>query len=75
MIIKLPNGDHVTTKFSGTIVFSTWLSITGVLYVPIFNVNLISVSLLCQDAKCLVMFTNTTCTFQDQKSLKMIGSA
>ncbi|KAK2375797.1 putative mitochondrial protein [Trifolium repens] len=75
MIIKLPNGDHVTTKISGTIVFSPWLSITGVLYVPTFNVNLISVSLLCQDAQCLVKFTNTTCTFQDQKSLKMIGSA
>jgi hypothetical protein len=57
MIIKLPNGDHVTTKYSGTIVFSPLFSITGVLYVPSFNVNLISVSLLCQDAHCLVKFT------------------
>jgi hypothetical protein len=74
MIIKLPNGDHVTANHSGTIVFSPLFSITNVLYVPSFNVNLIYVSLLCHDAHCLVKFTDTTCIFQEQKSLKMIGS-
>ena len=42
MIIKLPNGNHVTTKYAGTVVFSSSFSITNVLYVPTFTVNLIS---------------------------------
>jgi hypothetical protein len=75
MVIKLPNGDHVTTKYAGTIIFSPLFRLTGVLFVPNFNINLISVSLLCHNALCSVVFTNTTCLIQEQKSLKMIGLA
>jgi hypothetical protein len=75
MVIKLPNGDHVTTKYAGTIIFSPLFRLTDVLFVPNFNINLISVSLLCHNALCSVVFTDTTCLIQEQKSLKMIGLA
>jgi hypothetical protein len=75
MIIKLPNGNHVTTKYAGTIVISPIFSLKEVLYVPDFNINLISVSNLCHNAHCLVKFTDTSCIIQEQKSLRMIGSA
>jgi hypothetical protein len=75
MIVKLPNGNHVVTKYAGTVKFSSLFSISGVLYVPSFNVNLISVSLLCDVAQCIVRFTDTYGYVQEQKSLKMIGLA
>jgi hypothetical protein len=75
MIIKLPNGEHVTTKYAGTIIFSPLFRLIGVLFVPNFNINLISVSLLCHNALCSVHFTDTTCLIQEQKSMKTIGSA
>ncbi|PNY15324.1 pectin acetylesterase [Trifolium pratense] len=37
MTIKLPNGNHVTTKITGTIVFSTTFKIENALFVPEFN--------------------------------------
>lgn len=73
MIIKLPNGNHVTTKYAGTVVFSSSFSITNVLYVPTFTVNLISVSQLCHHTPYTLNFTDTICSIQEQKSLKMIG--
>jgi hypothetical protein len=75
MVIKLPNGNHVTIKFAGTIIFPPLFRLTGVLFVPNFNINLIFVSLLCHNALCSVHFTDTTCLIQEQKSLKMIGLA
>jgi hypothetical protein len=65
MIIKLPNGNHVTTKFVGTIVFYPDFSLNGVLVVPNFNINLFFVSSLCHNAHCLVKFTNTSCIIQE----------
>jgi hypothetical protein len=75
MVIKLPNGNHVTTKFAGTIIFSPLFRLTGVLFVPNFNINLIFVSLLCHNALCSVHFIDTTCLIQEHKSMKMIGLA
>jgi hypothetical protein len=75
MVIKLPNGDHVTTKYAGTLIFSSLFRLTSVLFLPNFNINLIYVSLLCHNALCYVHFTDTNCLIQEQKSLKMIGLA
>ena len=44
VLIKLPNGTHITTNMSGTIAFS--IDLTNVLYIPTFSFNLISVSKL-----------------------------
>jgi Zn-finger protein len=74
MVIKLPNGNHVTTKCAGTINFSPEFSITNVLYVPSFSVNLISVYQLCHNAQYSLEFTDTGCFIHEQKSLRMIGS-
>lgn len=75
MTIKLPNGHQIITKYAGTINFSTDLTIKNVLYVPNFHINLISVTNLCFDSNCLVSFTNKKCLIQEQKALRMIGSA
>lgn len=75
MTIKLPNDHQIITKYAGTINFSTDLTIKNVLYVPNFHINLISITNLCSDSNCLVSFTDQKCLIQEQKALRMIGSA
>jgi hypothetical protein len=73
--IKLPNGNFAIAKYSGTVSFSPQFTITNVLYVPEFSVNLLAVSKLCQSTHCSVQFLDSQCLIQDPKSLRMIGSA
>jgi hypothetical protein len=73
--IKLPNGNFAIAKYSGTVSFSPQFTITNVLYVPDFSINLIAVSKLCQTLNCSIKFLDSQCSIQDQKSLRMIGSA
>jgi hypothetical protein len=75
MTIKLPNDHQIITKYAGTINFSTDLTIKNVLYVTNFHINLISITNLCSDSNCLVSFTDQKCLIQEQKALRMIGSA
>ncbi|KAK2387257.1 putative mitochondrial protein [Trifolium repens] len=71
--VKLPNGNSVLVHHAGNVTFSPTLSITNVLYSPIFTLNLISISKLCQSLACSIMFTENVCTLQDVKSKRMIG--
>ncbi|KAK2361432.1 putative mitochondrial protein [Trifolium repens] len=73
--IKLPNGNFAVAKYSGTVSFSPQFNIINVLYVPEFSVNLLAVSKLCHSLHCLIQFHDSQCLIQDQKSLRMIGSA
>jgi hypothetical protein len=73
--IKLPNGNFAIAKYSGTVSFSPDFTITNVLYVPQFSINLIAVSKLCHSLNHLVKFSGSKCIIQDQKHLRMIGSA
>ncbi|PNX73342.1 peptide transporter PTR2, partial [Trifolium pratense] len=73
MHIKLPNGSSVIVQHAGNVTLSPTLSLTHVLYSPVFNLNLISVSKLCQSLDCLILFNGDNCALQDVKSKKMIG--
>jgi hypothetical protein len=73
--IKLPNGNNAIAQYSGTVKFSSDFVISNVLYVPQFSINLIAVSKLCQLLNHLIQFSGSKCIIQDQKTLRMIGSA
>jgi hypothetical protein len=73
--IKLPNGNFAIAKYSGVVRFSPHFIVTNVLYVPEFSINLISISKVCHSLNYLIQFSNSKCVIQDQKTLKMIGSA
>jgi len=71
--VNLPNGSSVLVQYAGTVVFSPHFHITHVLYSPVFKVNLISVSKICQSLPYHVHFLLNTCVIQDVKTQKMIG--
>jgi hypothetical protein len=71
----LPNGNFAIAKYSGTVSFTSDFTITNVLYVPQFSINLIAVSKLCHSLNHLIQFSGSKCVIQDQKNLRMIGSA
>ena len=50
------NGGHVAIEIIGSIKLSKYLSLDGVLHVPKFRVNLISMSKLTRALKCIVIF-------------------
>ncbi|CAM8949458.1 unnamed protein product [Rhodiola kirilowii] len=66
--IILPNGETVCVQQSGTCHLSNGLVLYGVLLVPEFRVNLLSVSKLINDSQCKVVFADTTCIIQDLQS-------
>jgi hypothetical protein len=49
--VKLPNGSQVFAKHSGIVKFSNSFTLTDVLCIPNFSVNLVSVSQLCKVLK------------------------
>jgi hypothetical protein len=73
--VKLPNGNYAIAKYSGIINFSSCFTISEVLCIPNFSVNLLSVSQLCKIPKYVLQFTNSQCTIQDIATQKMIGLA
>jgi hypothetical protein len=73
--IKLPNGNHVTTDVSGTVSFSKEFYLNDVLFVPDFNVNLISVIKLTDSLDCALNFSKIDCHLQNQHTMRRIGIA
>ena len=60
--VGLPNGQHTTTTIKeGSVVLDGGLKLTNVLYVPKLNCNLISVSQMMNELKCVVQFTDKLC--------------
>ncbi|XP_074342198.1 uncharacterized protein LOC141679655 [Apium graveolens] len=59
--IKLPTGDNVIITHIGDIMLDNGLKLMGVLYVPKFNHNLLSVHKLAHDNGCHVMFNPNKC--------------
>ncbi|WVZ06453.1 hypothetical protein V8G54_019799, partial [Vigna mungo] len=72
--VKLPNGHHVTATHSGTVQFSSNLTLTYVLYIPSFSINLIFISRLVSTVPCQLIFTADTCLIQDVNTKMKIGS-
>jgi hypothetical protein len=46
--VNLPNGTSVLVQYAGTIRFSPQFYLDNVMFSPLFNLNLISISKLCQ---------------------------
>jgi hypothetical protein len=71
--VGLPNGQQTAVTKEGTIVLSDKLKLANVLYVPILQCNLISVSELIDESNCVVQFTNKFYAIQDRTSRMVIG--
>ncbi|CAN1753275.1 Retrovirus-related Pol polyprotein from transposon TNT 1-94 [Linum perenne] len=75
ILITLPTGHQVKATHIGDVTFSPTLKLTGVLYVPDFNFNLISVSKLAATQALCLTFTSDSCVIQDKQLRTTIGSA
>lgn len=71
--VHLPNGGKAEIKSVGSIKLSSDLVLDGVLHVPKFRVNLLSVSKLTQALRCNVIFYPDYCVVQDVVTKKKIG--
>lgn len=66
--IALPNGNCNMVQYVGNISFSSILYLNLVLFAPEFNLNLISISKLCQVLKCFVIFSLDHCVWQEMNT-------
>jgi len=73
--VKLPNGSSIPVTHTGTVAFSEHFVLHKVLCVPLFYLNLISMSKLAFDSFYITIFLRQVCFIQDLRSGKMIGRA
>ena len=81
----VPNSGHTKVRIAdgslspiagiGTVKINSTLALKSVLHVPNLSCNLLSVSKICKDCDCKVIFSQNHCEFQDQSSGKRIGNA
>ena len=72
--VGLPNSAHAIATKAGRVLLTDGLILEHVLFVPQLHCNLISVSQLIDDSKCLLQFTNSLCAIQDLRSRSLIGA-
>ena len=73
--VYLPNGQIVPIIFTGSVKFSPDITLHNALYVPSFNVNLVSASRLTKDNSIGLFFLQSKCILQDLSKWRMIGLA
>ena len=73
-LVGLPNGAHAIATKAGRVLLTDGLILEHVLFVPQLHCNLISVSQLIDDSKCLLQFTDSLCAIQDLRSGSLIGA-
>ncbi|KAL8128075.1 hypothetical protein AgCh_014866 [Apium graveolens] len=71
--ICLPNGTHTKVYLKGTLRLSSEIVLYDVLLVPYFYFNLISVSKLTSNLKCVFQFLSNLCVIQDCKQKRILG--
>lgn len=71
--IKLPNGSKVPITQVGDVKLSNGLILRDILVVPEFKYNLLSVSKMCKDDDCIVVFHDEICLIQDYATRKLRG--
>ncbi|CAN0825128.1 Retrovirus-related Pol polyprotein from transposon TNT 1-94 [Linum grandiflorum] len=71
--VKIPNGDFIPVKGVGNKKLNSTITLPGVLDVPKFKCNLISVSRLTKDLNCSITFLRDGCMIQDLHTKKLIG--
>lgn len=73
LAVRLPNGNSICANKAGTIRINADLVLTDVLYLPEFNLNLVSIPKLAHGSNYHIRFADKHCFIQDH-SQKMIGS-
>jgi hypothetical protein len=73
--VHLPNGQMAPIVFTRTVKFSPNIVLHNALYVPFFNVNLVSFSKLTTDNSIGLFFLQSKCILQDLSKLRMTGLA
>jgi hypothetical protein len=71
--VELPNGVLVSVTHIGTVQISPSMTLTNVLCVPSFHLNLISVSKLIHSLSCCLIFIANYCLIQAFTPWRMIG--
>ncbi|CAA3022790.1 uncharacterized protein LOC111406837 [Olea europaea subsp. europaea] len=71
--VNLPDGRTAPINYVGSYQLSEELKLDGVLHVPKFRVNLLSISKLTKALNCTVTFFSDFCVIQDVDMKSMIG--
>lgn len=71
--VYIPDGSSATATHIGEVNLGGIFHLKNVLYIPNFKCNLISVSQLCKELNCDVLFSSNLCVIQDRTSRRMIG--
>lgn len=72
--ISLPNGQTSSITSCGNVTLSPTLTLLNVLYVPIFQHNLLSIPKLTKDTGCQIMFTSDSCFLIPKHSTTLVPS-
>ncbi|KAF5769630.1 putative RNA-directed DNA polymerase [Helianthus annuus] len=72
--VVIPNGESISGEATGDSTLMGGTKIGGVLYIPKFNCNLLSVSRLSRELNCVVSFYPDFCVMQGLHSKKLIGA-
>ena len=62
--IKIADGTHSHILGNGVVQATPSLTLTNVLYIPRFTVNLLSISQLTKQNKCKIIFFSSHCVFR-----------
>ena len=72
--VYLPNGHTTTVTMVGSVQITPNLVLNGVLYIPTFTYNLISISRITNSTHSSVTFTHNKCIFQGHDGSKTTGN-
>ena len=72
--VQIADGTSQQIHGIGSIECTPSLSLSSVLHVPSFPVNLLSVSSIIDQFKCTVTFDETSCVFQERRTGRKIGT-
>ncbi|KAI5421811.1 hypothetical protein KIW84_045302 [Lathyrus oleraceus] len=73
--VTLPDGSQLSISIFGSVHLTPSLVLHNVLYIPSFNVNLISIAKLSQNNNCSVQFNANSCSLMQNPSMETIGIA
>ncbi|RVW80333.1 Leucine-rich repeat receptor protein kinase MSL1 [Vitis vinifera] len=75
LTVRIADGSLSKVVGTGSVVLSRDLTLNSVLLVPNLDCNLLSISKLTKEKRCITNFSSTHCEFQDLDSGKTIGNA
>ncbi|GJS57094.1 retrovirus-related pol polyprotein from transposon TNT 1-94 [Tanacetum coccineum] len=73
-LVVIPNGDSILVKGKRDYILPGGTKVNGVLYVPDFKFNLLSVSFLSRDLQCCISFFLDFCVMQGLQRRNLIGA-